>query len=335
MKIGIMSSFVETLRKSGVKILGIMWRDALASLGHDAVLVNYWDTTDFASFDAFIILRWTPSLRNMVGDLKIYNVPIISAPIFDPNKSVLAYKLAAKYLHIDALHLTTPTHEYYKAAKDIHGFIARSEFEKKYFIESFDIPAEKIKIVPLSFRIKPEDTMPPHKEAFCFHVSNLNTENKNVPRLIEAAKKYNFRLVLAGSVKGEDGQRWLDEKIGGHENIKYVGILSEEELRSYYIRAKVFALPSIWEGTGMVALEAAACGCEVVMTNDGAPKSYYNGLAKLVNPLSVDDIGRAVIDRLNFQSKGELMDHIKANYSFEHCAKILEGAITEVVRAGV
>ena len=333
MKIGIMSSFVETLRKSGVKIQGIMWRDALLSRGHDAVLVNYWDNTDFASFDAFIILRWTTSLRNMLGDLKIYNVPLISAPVFDPNKSVRAYRFAAKYGYIGGLHLTTPTHEYYKSVKDITGFLARSEYEKDYLSRCFDIPAEKIKIVPLSFRIEPAEKMPAHKESFCFHVSNLNSGYKNVPRLIEAAKKYGFRLVLAGPVNGEAGRKWLDGLIAGHENISYVGILSDEELRDYYLRAKVFALPSLWEGVGMVALEAAACGCEVVLTNHGAPKAYYNGLAKLVNPLSVDEIGRAVLDRMNFQSKGELMEHIKANYSFARCAELLEGALSEFVRA--
>ena len=331
MKIGIMSSFVETSRKSGVKIQGIMWRDALASRGHDAVLVNYWDNTDFASFDAFIILRWTSSLRNMLGDLKIYNVPIISAPVFDPNKSVRAYKIAAKYGHFRPLHLTTPTHEYYKSVKDIAGFFARSEYEKKYLRECFGIAEEKIKIVPLSFRIEPAESMPENKEAFCFHVSNLNSGYKNVGRLIEAAEKYGFRLVLGGSVQGEAGRKWLDDKIAGHENITYAGLLTDEELRSYYLRAKVFALPSLWEGVGMVALEAASCGCEVVLTNDGAPKEYYNGLARLVDPHSVDDIGRAVMEKLECESTGELMRHIKANYSFGNCARILEEAVSEVI----
>ena len=40
----------------------------------------------------------------------------------------------------------------------------------------------------------------------------------------------------------------------------------------------------------MVALEAAAQGAEIVLTNDGAPKDYYKGRAYLVNPKSVDEI---------------------------------------------
>lgn len=334
MKIGITSSCVELVRRSGVKIQGIMWRDALASRGHDVELINYWDDVDCSKYDAVILLRLGALMRNAVNDLKNYNVPVISAPIFDPRRPMRVYRLAAKFGHISFLHMTNPSYEFREAAKKVSMFLARSEYEKECLCRAYDVPAGKVRIVPLSFRIKPAESLP-EKESFCFHVSNLNATNKNVARLIEAAKKYGFRLVLGGSVRGDEGRKWLDAQIAGSENISYTGQLTDEELRNLYLRAKVFALPSLWEGVGMVALEAAACGCEVVLTNHGAPKEYYNGLAKLVNPLSVDDIGQAVIDRLNFQSKGELMEHIKANYSFEHCAKILEGALSECVRAGV
>ena len=328
MKIGITSACVELVRRSGVKIQGIMWRDSLAALGHDIELINYWDDIDCSKYDAVILLRLGALMRNAVNDLKNYNIPVISAPIFDPRMSMRLYRLAAKYGHIGLLHMTNPSYEFREAAKRVSMFLARSEYEKRYLAGAYDVPSEKIRIVPLSFRIKPAEAMP-EKEAFCFHVSNLNAWNKNVSRLIDAAKKYGFRLVLGGSLRGEEGRKWLNDQIAGNENISYTGQLSDDELRDYYLRAKVFALPSLWEGVGMVALEAAACGCEIVLTNYGAPKEYYNGLASLVNPKSVDDIGRAVMERLNCESTGELMRHIQAEYSPENCAKQLERAIME------
>ena len=332
MKIGITSSCVELVRRSGVKIQGVMWRDSLALLGHDAELINYWDDVDCSKYDAVIVLRLGALMRNAVNDIKNYGVPVISAPIFDPRMSMRLYRLAAKYGHIGLLHMTNPSYEFREAAKRVSMFLARSEYEKSYLAGAYDVPPEKIRIVPLSYRIKPAEALP-EKEAFCFHVSNLNAASKNVSRLIEAAKKFSFRLVLGGSVRGEEGMRWLNDQIAGSENISYTGQLTDEELRDYYLRAKVFALPSLWEGVGMVALEAAACGCEIVLTNHGAPKEYYNGLASLVNPKSVDDIGRAVMERLKIESTGELMRHIQANYSPEHCAKLLADAISECVQA--
>lgn len=332
MKIGITSACIETVRRSGVKIQGIMWRDALESLGHDVQLINYWDDLDYALFDTVIVLRLGGGVKNVVGDLKHYDIPVISAPIFDPRMSMKVYGLAARYGHINKLHLTNPSHEFHEAAKKFDIFLARSEYERKYLSYCYDINPERIKIVPLSFRIRPAEFMP-EKENFCLHVSNLNAANKNVPRLIEAAKKYDFTLILGGSVHGEDGKKFLDDIISGHDKIKYIGQLSDDELRNYYLKAKVFALPSISEGVGMVALEAAACGCEIVLTNYGAPKEYYDNLASLVNPRSVDEIGRAVKSFLDgkIQHQPELMTHITNNYSFKNCAKLLEREIISCV----
>ena len=330
MKIGITSACVELVRRSGVKIQGIMWRDALVSRGHDAVLLNYWDDIDYSEFDAVIVLRLGTGFRNAVNDLKNYGIHVISAPIFDPRQTIKMYQLAARWGHIDRLHMSNPSYEFMEGAKKVSMFLVRSEYEKKYLCGSYDIDPAKVRIVPLSFRIKPAGKMPV-KEPFCFHVSNLNAHNKNVERLISAAKRYNFRLVLGGSVRGEEGLAQLREWIGGHENITYIGHLTDEELRSWYLRAKVFALPSLWEGVGMVALEAASCGCEVVLTNHGAPKEYYNGLARLVDPNSINDIGEGVMERLSCENTGELMRHIKANYSPEHCSGILEAAVRECI----
>lgn len=72
--------------------------------------------------------------------------------------------------------------------------------------------------------------------------------------------------------------------------------------RSYgiYISMLKFLLcRSLQEGVGMVALEAAAYGCEIVLTNYGAPKEYYGGRAILVNPMNVDEIGEAIMTAMN------------------------------------
>ena len=332
MKIGITSASVELVRRNGVKLQGIMWRDALVSRGHEAFLLNYWDDTDYSDFDTVIILRSGTGFRNIVNDLKNYGLPVISAPILTPQKTMQISRLTERWGRLDRLLMTSQSHEFIEGAKKVSMFLARSEYEKEYLCGTYDVAQEKVRIVPLSFRIKPAESMP-EKEPFCLHVSSLTARNKNVQRLIQAAKRYKFRLVLGGSVRGEDGLAQLNEWIGRAENISYIGTLTDEDLRSWYMRAKVFALPSLWEGVGMAALEAASCGCEVVLTNNGAPKEYYAGLARLVNPKSIDDIGQGVLECLQAKSTGELMRHIQTNYSPEHCSGLLEAAIRECVGA--
>lgn len=62
--------------------------------------------------------------------------------------------------------------------------------------------------MPLSYR---EDRYDAHieKEPFCLFVGTMTQERKNVGRLIAAAKKYGFRLVLAGSPGNAASERQL------------------------------------------------------------------------------------------------------------------------------
>ena len=207
--------------------------------------------------------------------------------------------------------------------------MVRSDFEKSYVTKCLEIDESLIDLVPLQYRVPSCDTMP-LKENFCFHASRLAASNKNVPRLVEAAKKYGFNLVLAGMLASAEEKQWLHNMIDGNANIKYVGQLTDEELLSYYRRCKVFALPSITEGVGMVALEAAANGAEIVLTNDGGPKYYLKDHAEIINPYSVDDIGRAVMklmERNVYQPA--LLDYMKNNFSAEACSKQLEKALKD------
>jgi glycosyltransferase involved in cell wall biosynthesis len=160
----------------------------------------------------------------------------------------------------------------------------------------------------------------------------LKSENKKTPRLVEAAKKYGFNLKLAGHLMGESERLWLNNLIDGAKNIEYVGEVSENALIDLYRRAKVFALPSLQEGVGMVALEAAAYGCEIVLTNFGAPKEYYDSKAILVNPKSVDEIGKAIMKAMNQSfAQPSLKKYIEDNYSEQALMIKLNGSIEKAL----
>ena len=107
-------------------------------------------------------------------------------------------------------------------------------------------------------------------------------------------------------------------------NISYLGRVSDEKLISLYQEAKVFALPSINEGVGLVAVEAAACGCDIVVTELGGPKEYYHDMAYVVNPFSVDDIGKNIMRALeSVEYQPKLRDIIIKQYSLDTCIQQL------------
>lgn len=322
MKIAIYKPTVSVSPVCGVKVQGKMWRDGLVALGHQVDLVNIWDDYDWDSYDWLIMMGYGGNFRDSSRAFSKLVKRLAIAPIVDPDCGYIKYKFYTKYWgNQKHLGLSSRFHDLY-LNKDVYKlWLVRSDFEKSYVTKCLEIDESLIDLVPLQYRVPSCDTMP-LKENFCFHASRLAASNKNVPRLVEAAKKYGFNLVLAGMLASAEEKQWLHNMIDGNANIKYVGQLTDEELLSYYRRCKVFALPSITEGVGMVALEAAANGAEIVLTNDGGPKYYLKDHAEIINPYSVDDIGRAVMklmERNVYQPA--LLDYMKNNFSAEACSK--------------
>ncbi|MDO5482760.1 MAG: glycosyltransferase [Bacteroidaceae bacterium] len=331
MKIGIIKSTPTISPTGGVRIQALMWKEGLEGLGHICHLINMWEENNWNSYDVIIVMEYGGNFRSWMKGLSLHNENIVFAPILDPAWGKKKYKFFAKYWGSHKwLGLTSRFRDLYDCAKYAKLYLTRSAQETEYLSYCCDIPKEKIIQVPLSLRFTPIPEMPT-KENFCFHASRLCSANKNVTRLIQAAVKYKFPLVLAGYLHGEKEKKWLYDLIHEHVNIQYVGTITDDELCDYYLRAKVFALPSLTEGVGMVALEAAGYGCEVVLTNVGAPKDYFQGRATLVNPYSIDEIGQAVVSCLNVsKSQPELLQFIKDNYTIEACTKKLVKALKTI-----
>lgn len=312
------------------KVQEKMWRDGLVALGHQVDLVNIWDDYDWDSYDWLIMMGYGGNFRDSSRAFSKLVKRLAIAPIIDPDCGYTKYKFYTKYWgNQKHLGLSSRFHDLYLNKDFYKLWLVRSDFEKSYVTKCLDIDESLIDLVPLQYRVPSCDTMP-LKENFCFLASRLAASNKNVPRLVEAAKKYGFNLVLAGLLASEEEMQWLHNMIDGHDNIKYVGQLTDEELVSYYRKCKVFALPSITEGVGMVALEAAANGAEIVLTNDGGPKYYLKDHAEIINPYSVDNIGRAVMklmERNVYQPA--LLDYMKNNFSAGACSKQLEKALKD------
>ena len=327
MKIAIINSNAAIAAGGGVRIQGIMWRDGLVQLGHRCDLIDFWKENDWKSYDWIIVLGYGGVYRAMLKQLAPINPNIAIAPILDPSSNKYFYKFLIKYFGCHKkLGLTTRFHDLYLGIKYGKAFLTRSNQETEYLSFCCDIPQKRIIQIPLPMRFEALSELPP-KENFCFHCSRLESPNKNVSRLVEAAKKYKFELKLAGFLNGEKGQEWIKEQISDYPNIEYLGAISDETLIEYYKRCKVFALPSLFEGVGMVALEAAGFGAEIVLTNVGAPKEYWNGMAELVNPYSVDEIGKAVLKCMQGKSQPQLLKFIKENYSMQSCMLKLVDAL--------
>lgn len=306
---------------NGIRVQAQTWAEELIRQGHTVDLISPWLPQKWELYDAIHVFGQYEGTKRVVSAIYKYNKNIYFSPIIDTIQPIWKYRIIA-HLSLSFFRMETLNSIVRKSDEYIKKWIVRSKYEFEYVHNAYGIEKDKIKIVPLSFRLSiPTNSF--HREDFCLHVSKLTDKRKNVLRLLQAAIKYKFKLILVGSISNESDFSEFKKIIDSHESIEYLGRVEDEELIHLYAKAKVFALPSINEGVGMVAVEAAACGCNIVITNIGGPKEYYNGMAAEVNPYSVDDIGKAVVNEMKKPYNKALHDYVIQNFNLNFCVKQL------------
>lgn len=311
-------------KSNGIRSQAISWSNILRNKGHDVVLINVWNDYKLNSFDLIHFFGSGPWVNDLASQIKKRNPNLIFSPVCDEVGGIWKSKVKS-WVGFEPLQLWSKPYMRRKALSLFKAIFIRSDFEGMYMNKAYGVEESNLFKVPLSHSSQYLESIDYEKENFCLHISSITHERKNVHRLVEAALKYKFNLVLAGSTGTTSDFEPLKKLIGNSKNITVLGFVSDEKLIELYKNAKVFALPSIMEGVGIVALDAAVYNCEIVITDIGGPKEYYNGLAHLVNPYSIDSIGTAVKNALNNNNfQPGLRNHIMNNYSDGAIGDILE-----------
>ncbi|GMV07540.1 MAG: N-acetyl-alpha-D-glucosaminyl L-malate synthase BshA [Gemmatimonadota bacterium] len=185
------------------------------------------------------------------------------------------------------------------------GLTAVSEFLKEETVRDFEVPAERIDVIPNFIDTdvwRPgkepchRSTLAPGGEKIVMHISNFRPV-KRVEDVVEVfariSRKVDARLVLVGD--GPERPRALDraEELGVRPRILFLGKhASVDELLAC---ADLFLLPSENESFGLAALEAMACGAPVVASDTGGiPEVVTHGeTGYLFAPGSVAEMAEA------------------------------------------
>jgi glycosyltransferase involved in cell wall biosynthesis len=162
--------------------------------------------------------------------------------------------------------------------------------------------------------------------------------NKGVDLLIEAtdklrAERPNINCVIIGSGPEEEHLLALIAARGLESNVSIRPFVDDEgDLFSLMKAAKVFVLPSVREGFGLVALEATACGTPVVTTDheDNAARDLIlpgrNGL--LCSPDDADIAAKVgeVLDSSDYSDRAAIRE-TAANFDWDVVAAAYETAL--------
>ena len=126
---------------------------------------------------------------------------------------------------------------------------------------------------------------------------------KNLATLVEAWRLLRGRpcahaqLVVAGARGWKNTQ--LDETISRlgltGDEIRFLGIVPEEDLPVLYSGSSVFVFPSLYEGFGLPLVEAMACGIPVVASNTSSVPEVVGDAALLVSPTNPEAFAEAIL----------------------------------------
>ncbi|HUS01355.1 MAG TPA: glycosyltransferase family 4 protein [Chitinophagaceae bacterium] len=143
---------------------------------------------------------------------------------------------------------------------------------------------------------------------------------KNQLNLIKALNKTKFNLLIIGAPAPNQFQYYQTCKKIAADNVKFIENVPQADLIKYYQQAKVHVLPSWFETTGLSSLEAAAMGCNIVITNKGDAKEYFEGSAFYCDPRSPESICQAIEEASLQEGSGALRKKILTSYTWQQAA---------------
>jgi glycosyltransferase involved in cell wall biosynthesis len=173
-------------------------------------------------------------------------------------------------------------------------------------------------------------------ERYVLHLGTIKPR-KNLPRLVHAFSQArlgnDIQLVLAGL--STSGARRVEQAIvekGLESRLRRLAYVPDEDLPALYSGAGCVALVSLYEGFGMPALEALACGAPLVAGNRGSLPEITGEAAVIVDPLDVGSIAGGLERALSDRSLGAAGPPRAAQFTWAAAAQVTRRALAQAFR---
>ena len=191
-----------------------------------------------------------------------------------------------------------------KVAAQLNHIVTVSERSYTDIIESFDLNADNMQLVYNGIdtkEFKPLDNIERDRWQI-MATASADQPLKGLRFLLLAfaqlAKKYpELHLLLVSQPKAGGETQKLVKQLGIGDKIQFVHGISTATMVEHYARSSIAVVPSIYEGFGLPAGEAMACGVPVIATDGGALPEVV-GQAGLTVPVKDAGAIAAAIEKL-------------------------------------
>jgi glycosyltransferase involved in cell wall biosynthesis len=202
-----------------------------------------------------------------------------------------------------------------RVSRTLRRIITVSECARNDIAREFRIPRERFCVVPNGINT---DLFYPIPEIRREPGRIIVTTSSDVPlkglyyllhAVAEIAGLRTIRLVVVGTPKENGGITRLIRHLGIGGRVTFTGRISDEAYVQQYARAAMAVVASVYEGFGLPAGEAMACGVPVISTTGGALPEVVGDAGILVPPRNHPALARAIIDLLDHPQRAAELGH--------------------------
>ncbi len=227
-------------------------------------------------------------------------------------------------------------------ARHLDRIITVSQSSAKDTRLFFKVPADKFRVVynGIDTEIYNRDEEASQNRDGLIIVANTDDRKKGVLYLLQALQmlgKNKIKLTIV-----DDAERHssyiedvgplpsygfkLVRKLNLDGMVHFTGRLAREELARHYSAAQIAVVPSLYEGFGIPAAEAMACGTPVIATTGGALPEVVGDAGILVPPGSADALAVAIKQLLNDKQAQQRMSEagrkrVKEKFNWQQAAR--------------
>jgi glycosyltransferase involved in cell wall biosynthesis len=293
----------------------LAYKNHLEKLGIEVSLYNQWDP-NIKEYDIFHFFSVMPGSFQLCEYIKNQGLKLF----ISPNLWVTP---ETKYNY--------PHDEIKKLLNIADKIVVNSNLEAQALSEVYELPLSTFCIIYNGVEDKFFNEI--NAELFIdkYNLTNtkyiLNVANieprKNQLNFLKALKKFpDLKLVTVGHIRDE---KYANECFSlSNDQFIFIGSLpyGSDLLSSAYRKCEFFAMPSTLETPSIAALEAAAVGSNILITEIGSTKEYFMDKAEYISPNNIESIEIAISNLLE-RKNNELSNLIKSFYSWEKvCEKL-------------
>ncbi len=205
------------------------------------------------------------------------------------------------------------------------------------------VPDKKLEIIKLGINKNNLMAMDLKREPFLLLITR-HIPHKNLPRVLKAFSIFksisknhsDYKLKIAGSFdkKYTPYYKRLGRELNLDGSCDWLDWISDNEKINLLNKCKALVIPSLWEGFGLPALEAIACGTPIIATNKGAIEEILGDKGVFFDPYNANSIAKAMCEVVTNNSLEndfrEFGPNIAAEYSWNEAAKNIEKIISKI-----